>query len=644
MSDSKIPSVDPKVMGTDPNDSSTANPEALGGASDAQLPPTGEVVNDGRKPIESVLYQCRRTFYFAFFITFVADLLSIAPLLYMMNVFDRVISSRSGITLVSLTLLILAIYVFWSAIEWIRSRLLVRLSLRIDWDLSADIFDASFRRYVGRKNINVHQLLGDLTTMRQFMTGQGVLTIMDAPFAIIFIIIGGLFHPYLAVFAIITSVLMVMVSYFTLKVTTPILKVANDANAEASRVASNSLRQAEATLALGMMGAIRQRWYNQHHKYLQNQVNASEASGLMGGMSGFLQKALPSLQMALGAYLAMAGLITGGMVMAATMLISKSVAPIQKLVANWKDLVAAKQSYERLNALLEEDTKREMQMQLPSVMGSLDVSKASAVPPGHNKPVLLDIDFKARPGQAIAIVGPSAAGKTCLARLLVGIWKPARGSVRLDAVELSDWNPDEFGPQIGYVPQEIEFFEGTVAENIARLGEINPEKVVQAAKLIGMHEIILSFPKGYDTELGETGFALSGGQRQRLAIARAFYGMPKYIVMDEPNANLDEVGESALVQAVSYLKSQGTTIVMTTHRPRLVSVVDSLLVLRNGQQVGFGPAEEMINAVRNLQVVPPGEGQTNSREDGNTSVDDRPVVKEATHDAPAPSANPGGAL
>ena len=643
MSDSKTFAADPKATGADTNGSSTANPEALGGVSDAQLPPTGEVVNDGRKPIESVLYQCRRTFYLAFFITFIADLLSIAPMLYMMNVFDRVISSRSGITLVSLTLLILAIYVFWSAIEWIRSRLLVRLSLRIDWDLSADIFDASFRRYVGRKNINVHQLLGDLTTMRQFMTGQGVLTIMDAPFAIIFIIIGGLFHPYLAVFAIVTTVLMVAVSYFTFKVTTPILKVANDANAEASRVASNSLRQAEATLALGMMGAIRQRWYNQHHKYLQNQVNASEASGLMGGMSGFLQKALPSLQLALGAYLAMAGLITGGMVIAATMLVSKSVAPIQKLIANWKDLVAAKQSYERLNALLEEDTKREMQMQLPSVMGSLDVSKASAVPPGHNKPVLLDIDFKARPGQAIAIVGPSAAGKTCLARLLVGIWKPARGSVRLDAVELSDWNPDEFGPQIGYVPQEIEFFEGTVAENIARLGEINPEKVVQAAKLIGMHEIILSFPKGYDTELGETGFALSGGQRQRLAIARAFYGMPKYIVMDEPNANLDEVGESALVQAVSYLKSQGTTIVMTTHRPRLVSVVDKLLVLRNGQQVGFGPAEEMINAVRNLQVVPPGEGQTNPREDGDTSVDDSLDIKEATYDAAAPSAKPGGA-
>jgi ABC-type protease/lipase transport system fused ATPase/permease subunit len=246
----------------------------------------------------------------------------------------------------------------------------------------------------------------------------------------------------------------------------------------------------------------------------------------------------------------------------------------------------------------------------------------------------MEIDFQVMPGQAVAIVGPSAAGKTCLARLLVGIWKPAHGSVRLDAVELSDWNPDEFGPQIGYVPQEIEFFEGTVAENIARLGEINPEKVVQAAKLIGMHEIILGFPKGYDTELGETGFALSGGQRQRLAIARAFYGIPKYIVMDEPNANLDEVGESALVQAVSYLKTQGSAIIMTTHRPRLVSVVDKLLVLRNGQQVGFGPAEDMINAVRNLQVVPPGEGVSETGDVADGEITDKTILKEATHDAP----------
>jgi len=416
---------------------------------------------------------------------------------------------------------------------------------------------------------------------------------------------------------------MLIATYLTQKVTSPILKVASDAQSEAARVASNSLRHAESTLALGMMGAVRQQWYRQHHKFLLNQVNASEASGLTGGFSGFLSKSLPSLQMGLGAYLAMQGLITAGMVMAASMLISKAVSPIQKLLGNWKDIVGARQSYDRLNALLISDSKRQTQMQLPPVMGNLTVSKTAVVPPGHNKAVLFDIDFKVNPGQVVAVVGPSAAGKTCLARLLIGVWKPARGSVRLDGVEISDWDHDEFGPQIGYVPQEIEFFEGTVAENIARLGEIDAEKVVQAAKLIGMHEVILAFPKGYDTELGQSGFALSGGQRQRLAICRAIYGMPKFIVMDEPNANLDEIGESALVHAINYLKSQGSAVVITTHRPRLVGAADNLLVLRNGSQVGFGPADEMINAVRNLQVV----AKTKEADDSN-----EPALKEGTSD------------
>lgn len=595
---------------------------------------------DGRRPIESVLHQCRRAFYFAFMVTAIIDLLGVVPMLYMMNVMDRALTTRSGVTLISLTVLVIALYVFWSSLEWIRSRLMVRLSLRIDWDLSSEVFDASFRRYVGRKNVNVHQLLGDLTTLRQFLTGHGVLTLMDAPFGIIYIVIGAFFHPYLAAFAILASVLMLMATYLTQKVTTPILKVANDANAEASRVASNSLRHAESTLALGMMGAVRQRWYNEHRKYLQNQVNASEASGLMGGMSGFLQKAMPSLQMALGAFLAMEGLITAGMVMAASMLISKAVSPLQKLMTGWREIVSARQAYDRLNALLESDMKRDSRMTLPPLAGKVQVANASAVPPGHNKAVLADINFQIEPGQAVAVVGPSAAGKTCLVRLLIGIWKPAKGSVRVDGVEISDWDHDEFGPQIGYVPQEIEFFEGTVAENIARLGMINPEQVVLAAKLIGMHETILEFPKGYDTELGETGFALSGGQRQRLAIARALYGAPKFIVMDEPNANLDEIGESILAQAVDTLKKQGSSVIITTHRPRLVGVVDNLLVLRSGRQVGFGPADELINAVRNLQAVtsnPVSSDKEPSDEIvGNDSVQDvmPNASKEATNDLP----------
>jgi ATP-binding cassette subfamily C exporter for protease/lipase len=259
-------------------------------------------------------------------------------------------------------------------------------------------------------------------------------------------------------------------------------------------------------------------------------------------------------------------------------------------------------------------------------VGKLEVVDAFAVPPGHNKLVLSQIKFSMEPGQAIAIVGPSAAGKTCLVRMLIGVWKPAKGHVRLDGVEISDWNHDEVGSQMGYVPQEIEFFQGTVAENIARLGNVDPEKVVAAAQLIGMHETILSFPKGYDTEIGATGFALSGGQRQRLAIARAFYGSPKYIVMDEPNANLDEIGESVLAQAVSTLKGMGCSIIITTHRPRLVSVMDKLLVLRSGQQVGFGAADDMINAVRNLQMVATGGADKQQAVDAT-------VKKEGTNDA-----------
>jgi PrtD family type I secretion system ABC transporter len=576
---------------------------------DAITPPKASLPAS-QAPVRKVLNQCRNAFWFAFGLTFVIDLLSITPLLYMMNAYDRVLSSRSGVTLVSLTVVVLAFYVFWSALEWIRSRLMVRLSLRIDWDLAADVFDASFRRYVGRKNVNVHQLLADLLLIRQFFTGSSALALMDAPFAIVFIFIGALFHPFLAMFAAASAVLIVAMSYFTIKVTSPILKEANDANTEATRVAAESLRHAESTLALGMLGSVRNRWYAQHRHFLTNQVNASEATGMMGGFSSFLHKALPSIQMALAVFLAMENLITGGMIIVATMLITKSVAPIQKLVGNWKDIIATRQAYDRLNELLAQDQLSSNTMQLPAPKGRVELTTVAAIPPGHNKPVLGGINFSLTPGQVLAVVGPSAAGKSSLVKLLLGVWKPSDGNVRLDGVEISEWSHDEVGPLVGYVPQEIAFFEGTVAENIARLGEVDPEKVVHAATLIGMHDAILSFPKGYDTPLGDTGFALSGGQRQRIAIARAIYGMPKYVVMDEPNSNLDDVGENALIATIKALKESGSTVIITTHRPRLIGVVDMMLVLKAGRQVAFGTAKDMLEAVRRLQVVPGAAGQS----------------------------------
>jgi PrtD family type I secretion system ABC transporter len=456
--------------------------------------------------------------------------------------------------------------------------------------------------------VNVHQVLGDLVALRQFMTGAPVLALMDAPFALVFILVAGIFHPYLALFAAAASVLMVLLSVITLRWTSPLLKQANNANAEASRVAANGLKQADAALALGMMRAVRNRWYAQHRQFLTHQVNASEASGLLGGVSGFLQKALPSLQLGLAVYLAMEGLITGGMVIVASMLIGKAVAPVQKLIASWKDIVAARQAYDRLSELMMQDASHSVQrMSLPPPKGQLTVTAATAVPPGSDKPVLMDIQFSLEPGQVMAIVGPSAAGKTSLVKLLLGIWRPARGSVRLDGVELSDWNHDDVGPQMGYVPQDIDFHEGTVADNIARLGTVNAEDVVAASQTIQMHETILKFPKGYDTPMGESGYTPSGGQRQRLAIARALYGMPRYVVMDEPNSNLDEAGEQSLMEAIRVLKESGSTVILTTHRPRLIGMVDRMLVLREGRQVAFGDAQEIMQALRKLQGVAPEE-------------------------------------
>lgn len=556
-------------------------------------------------PLRKILGQCKQTFYLVVLLTYILELISIAPMLYMLNVFDRVLSSRSGITLVSLTLMVVVVYVFWGALEWIRQRLMVRLSLRIDWDVGPDVFDASFRSHSLRKNVDVHQLLGDLMDLRQFLTGAPLLAIIQAPFAIVFIGIGWMFHPYLAIFAATASVLILVFTYMTLKVSGPIMIEAQQAKSDANRVAADSLRHAETTLAMGMLGAVRDRWYAQHSQFLTKQVYASEASGLMGGFTGFITRAMPSLQIGLGVYLAMEGLITAGMVIVASLLVSKAMAPMNSLLSNWRSIATARQAYDRVNALLLEDEVYQSQMSLPLPKGQLVVSDLVAVPPGANKTVLNGINFSLNAGQVLAVVGPSAAGKSSLVKLLLGLWSPTAGSVRLDGVELSDWSHDEVGPHVGYVPQEIEFFEGTVAQNIARLGPVDSEKIVKAAELIGMHNIILGFPDGYDTQLGESGFALSGGQRQRLAFARAVYGDPRYIVMDEPNSNLDEAGEGALVKAINQIKMNGSTVILTTHRPRLVGVVDMMLVLQAGKQVAYGPAKSILYAVRQSQVAKP---------------------------------------
>lgn len=551
-----------------------------------------------REPVGSIkdlLKQCKGAFWYVFLITVVTKVLALTPLLFMMNMYDRVLASRSGITLVSILVVVLGILMFWTILEWLQMEMMRRVALRMDWELAPDAFDASFRKYLGRKKVQVNEVLRDLSAIRDFLTSQSLIAILSAPFAVIFIVIGGLFHPYLAIFSLVATALMLATAIVNKQITTPILKLEQETRSEAEKSANQLLRHSEAVYALGMQRTVRKRWYGKHKQFLQYQVNGRDAAIFVENFAEFLARAIPIMQMALAAFLAIEGHITGGMMIAATLLIGMSMGPLQALISAWPRFVAANGAYGRLDELLQEEELYRSQMSLPAPEGRLDVREMFAVPPGSMQPVLSNINFALQPGQVMAIVGPSGAGKTSLVRLLIGVWAPARGHVRLDGVDVAQWNHDELGPFMGYVPQEVGFFEGTVAENIARLGDIDSEKVVEACKLVDVHDAILALPKGYDTEIGDTGHALSGGMKQRLAIARAFYRKPKFLVLDEPNANLDDPSEQSLMKAIRTLKSEGCTIVFVSHRPKLLSVADTMLVIREGRQIGYGDTREMLS-------------------------------------------------
>lgn len=549
-------------------------------------------------PVSDLLRQCKRSFIFVAAVTLVVEVLAITPIVFMWNVFDRVISSRSMVTLVSLLLVVMLAYGFWSALEWIRTRMMIRISLRIDWDISARIFDAAFRRHAQRQEADVHQALNDIITLRAFLTGAPLLALMSAPYAIVFVVIGWAFHPYLAIFIAVATLIQLLAAYSTSRITSPTLREANNASSAAQRLAAASVRQSDTALALGMLPAIRSRWFRLHQRFLGLQVNASESAGLLGGITAFLAHAMPSMQIALSGYLVIMGELTGGMMIAAMFLLARAVRPLAMVMGSWSSIQSARLSLERLNKLAAEDEEITERMTLPVPEGHVQVHEMLFHPPQARNPVLHGIHFEAAPGQALAIVGPSGSGKTSLIRLLVGLAAPTEGSVRLDGADIRPWILDDLGQHIGYVPQDIEVFEGTVAENIARLGPVVSELVVDAAQAIGLHRAILALPKGYETRLGATGHALTGGQKQRLAIARALYQNPVYLVMDEPNANLDEEGERTLCELIEDLKDNGTLVIYSSHRPRIVAAADLALVLHDGGQIAFGRVKDVIEAGR----------------------------------------------
>jgi PrtD family type I secretion system ABC transporter len=543
-------------------------------------------------PIAQILVDSRKIFYFGFFLTAVTEILSIAPIIYMMNLFDRVLTSRSVTTLASITVLLLAVYVFSNALEWVRKRLLTRFAMRLDWDTSIDVFNASFRKFAGHKQVNIQQIMGDSVELRKFFQGNTFVAILQAPFSIMFAALAYFFHPWLCYFAFTCLAIMVVLAFLKQRAATPLMRAANQMAAENDRKVSESLRHSESALALGMMKNIRNNWYETHRSDLTVQANAAEASGLIGTLSSLLTRSLPQLSMGLMIYLAITGEVTGGMAIAGMFLISKTMRPIQTLMNEWQKLVRSKLALERLEKLLAEDESWKEKMPLPPPTGELDVSKIYAVT-GNKTAILSGINFSLHPGQVLAIVGPSAAGKTTLVKHIVGISSPTSGSIRLDGAEIGDWIRSDDCPNIGYVPQETMLLEGSVADNIARMGDVAPEEVIKAANLVGMHRTILGFPEGYETKLGDTGYMLTGGQKQRILIARALYKMPKLVVMDEPSSSLDAQSEKRLMKTIDRLREQKCTVILTSHKPALVAKADMVLALDKGVQTGFGAAHEI---------------------------------------------------
>jgi ATP-binding cassette, subfamily C, bacterial exporter for protease/lipase len=551
-----------------------------------------------KSEIEQVLLRFKGTFYTVGFFSAIINMLMLAPSLYMLQVYDRVLQSQNEITLLMLTLLILGAYVFMGALELIRSFVLVRVGAKFDMELNRRVYTAAFEQNLKMAGGNAGQALNDLTNLRQFLTGNALFALFDAPWFPFYLIVIFLFEPTLGWFALISTAILVVLAYVNDKVSRKPLGEANSMAIQSSTMATNNLRNAEVIESMGMLPNLMKRWFAMHGKFLHLQAEASEKAGLVGALTKFVQVAVQSLVLGLGALLVLEHKITPGMMIAASILLGKAMGPVQQLIGVWKSFASTRSSYERLTALLENNPAREEGMPLPKPVGKLSVEGIIAAPPGAKAALLKNVTFAINPGDVLGIIGPSGSGKSTLARLLVGVWPAQGGKVRLDGADIYHWNKAELGPSIGYLPQDIELFAGTVAENIARFGEVDAEKVVRAAQRAGVHEMILRMPDGYDHKLGDGGAGLSGGQRQRLGLARAMYDDPSLIVLDEPNSNLDDVGEQALVRAVADLRQQGKTIVLITHRTSAIGVTNKLLLMREGMAEMFGPTEQVLQALQ----------------------------------------------
>jgi len=557
--------------------------------------------NAHENSLKAALKACKGSFISVGFFSFFVNLLMLVPSFYMLQVYGRVVTSGSITTLVMLTLIMTILMATMGSLEWTRSRIMVRLSTKLDVMLSRDVYRASFKRALDSGGMDASaQPLNDLTGLRQFLTGNGLFAFFDTPWLPVYIGVMFLFHPWYGWIAIASAIVLLCLAVLNEKLTGKAIAEANKQNIAASLYTTKNLRNAEVIESMGMLHTLMERWGARQKKVLALQSSASDKGGMITSLSKTFRMLVQSLILGVGAYLAVKQEITPGLLIAGSILLGRALAPIDLMIGSWKGFISARSQYERLNEILDKQQAEPQRMSLPAPQGNVLVENLLISAPGSKTPILKNISFAVQAGSVVGIIGPSASGKSTLARALLGVWAPQHGVVRLDGADINNWDKRELGPYVGYLPQDIELFEGTISENIARFGEIDSEKVIQAARTAGVHEMILQLPEGYDTVIGSDGVNLSGGQRQRVGLARAIYGNPRLIILDEPNSNLDDVGERALAHAIQQIKATGATIFIITHRTSILSQLDRLLVLSNGAISLYGP-RELVMAELNKQ-------------------------------------------
>jgi ATP-binding cassette, subfamily C, bacterial exporter for protease/lipase len=556
-------------------------------ASNPKLTPLKPV---SEPPLKALLLGFRREVVWVAIFGVFSNLLMLTPTLYMMQVFDRVMMSNSEYTLAALSLLAVALFLVMGFADWARARLLVRVGTRFDLQVQRTIFNATFDAKLRSTTASNPQALNDLTQLRQFLTGNGIYAAVDTPWVLVFAAALYLIHPWLGYTAAAFVVVMLTVAVVGSRLMAPLHEKVQAAQVDSNTYLAGKLRNAETVEAFGMLKHLRQRWLTIHDRQTELQTHAQEATHRLQTATKFVQYAQQSLVLALGAVLAIGGHISAGAMLACNALMGNALRPIGLAAGSWGQFVEARAAYRRINQLLEENPPRaEGADEVPELKGQVSLRGLVANAPGRTQPILkgLDLDFNA--GEVVAIVGPSGAGKSTLARCLMGIWPDTQGEVLLDGTPLTAWSREAIGARMGYLPQDIELFDGTIEENIARFTDDQEKLVIEAALRTGIHDMVLRMPRGYDTPMGEAGGTLSGGQRQRIGLARAIFGNPAVVVLDEPNANLDDVGEAALVQVVRDLKKHGTTVFMIVHQQSLLAVADRVLFLENGLVTRFVP-------------------------------------------------------